>query len=440
MIIKSFQGYNVYGYLDFDIEFNRDINFLIGRNGSGKTTALRLINALLSQDYTTLLKTEYDKISVSIEVNSETITVESIYQDFDKTKILRVSNSYDEIKLPGKNDFYGKDFINELYVKHSEHDVTKKIAFFDKPVFLGLDRKSEDNALENNSYFKERNVWLTHSFTKGIRTVRKNHSGSLANSLMDTEFLVQNAYKRLKSIEERKADKLRDSLILSIFDYTILEPEDLAIEINKWNEKQDLLERKQELIETLINLGFNKTILVHVENYFEKLTQLFDTLSSHEVGVNIEWLLNKAQIDRISRILERIDQNKSDVDNIFKPINEFIKTMNDFYNDSNKQITIDPVGQLSIWTPNGVESTIDCLSSGERQLLIIFANAYFRKFNPIGKNRVFIIDEPELSLHLDWQEKLSETIARLNDGSQFILATHSPEIVGINKYKSVKCR
>ncbi len=48
-----------------------------------------------------------------------------------------------------------------------------------------------------------------------------------------------------------------------------------------------------------------------------------------------------------------------------------------------------------------------------------------------GKKRfVFIIDEPELSLHLGWQEIFVKTILDASLNTQFILATHSPSIVG----------
>src|SRR5690606_11602866 len=105
-----------------------------------------------------------------------------------------------------------------------------------------------------------------------------------------------------------------------------------------------------------------------------------------------------------------------------------LNTVNSFYKDSSKKLEIDAVGQLVVHRPNGSICTIEGLSSGERQLLVIFAHSFFNR--PNSKNQVFIIDEPELSLHLGWQEKFSETISSINPNSQYILATHSPEIIG----------
>jgi len=51
-----------------------------------------------------------------------------------------------------------------------------------------------------------------------------------------------------------------------------------------------------------------------------------------------------------------------------------------------------------------------------------------------SKFTIFIIDEPELSLHLSWQKKIVETIHEINKNMQLVFATHSPEIIG--KYSS----
>ena len=56
MRVKTFKAKRVFGYLDFNIKFNDDISFLVGGNGSGKTTALRLMNALVNPNFKDLLQ------------------------------------------------------------------------------------------------------------------------------------------------------------------------------------------------------------------------------------------------------------------------------------------------------------------------------------------------------------------------------------------------
>ena len=209
--------------------------------------------------------------------------------------------------------------------------------------------------------------------------------------------------------------------------------------MNAWKEKSGLLERQKEIKHALSNIGINDSRLSEeVDKFFHEITTLFEQLQFSEKGLSVEWLLNKAQIERMSRIVEIIDEHKSKVDKLFKPINDFLNTVNEFYIDSNKNLEVDTVGQLFVSRPDGSKCTIEGLSSGERQLLVIFAHSFFHRHS--NKKTVFIIDEPELSLHLGWQEKLAETIFSISPNSQYIMATHSPEIVGKNKHKAVRCR
>ena len=65
------------------------------------------------------------------------------------------------------------------------------------------------------------------------------------------------------------------------------------------------------------------------------------------------------------------------------------------------------------------------LSSGEKQVLIILTNALIQNRRPC----IMIMDEPEISLHFDWQKRLIEDVMALNPSLQLIIATHSPAVV-----------
>lgn len=65
------------------------------------------------------------------------------------------------------------------------------------------------------------------------------------------------------------------------------------------------------------------------------------------------------------------------------------------------------------------------LSSGEKQMLIILLSTLIQNNQPA----IMIMDEPEVSLHTDWQESLIQNIRSLNENVQIIIATHSPFII-----------
>lgn len=66
----------------------------------------------------------------------------------------------------------------------------------------------------------------------------------------------------------------------------------------------------------------------------------------------------------------------------------------------------------------------DIMSAGEKQMLSFIA------YNGLSSDSIVFIDEPELSLHVDWQRSLFSTLQRQRVSNQFIIATHSPFIYG----------
>ena len=68
----------------------------------------------------------------------------------------------------------------------------------------------------------------------------------------------------------------------------------------------------------------------------------------------------------------------------------------------------------------GEAFTSDKLSSGEKQILS------FLCYNAFSENTPIFIDEPELSLHVDWQRILLPTLLEQGTDNQFFIATHSP--------------
>ena len=143
-----------------------------------------------------------------------------------------------------------------------------------------------------------------------------------------------------------------------------------------------------------------------------------------------------------------IDQNKiNDVPSylvslvnteIFKyeelPIKEAIKKICDEINSLFNLLDID-IEMVGVNKDNnnmplfknrfGAEFDINSLSSGEKQL---FLRAMTLKMLDIN-NSVVLIDEPEISLHPKWQQKIVKVYESIGENNQIIIATHSPHIV-----------
>ncbi|MBD3795990.1 MAG: ATP-binding protein, partial [Epsilonproteobacteria bacterium] len=128
------------------------------------------------------------------------------------------------------------------------------------------------------------------------------------------------------------------------------------------------------------------------------------------------------QIDSYQqRILSTIIQELQSEVELFKEIQIFVDEYNRFLNyDKNLVLSSDGI----FITPE--KHSIDKLSSGERHLLTFLATILL-----MGEEQEFILlDEPEISLDIEWQEKLLSTISKLAPESQIIVASHSPSIMG----------
>ena len=106
-------------------------------------------------------------------------------------------------------------------------------------------------------------------------------------------------------------------------------------------------------------------------------------------------------------------------------IDKLFDIINKIFSNTGKKIRISESNTLFFETDNGY-IFIEQLSSGEKQLLLIL----FKVFLMDEKPYVLLMDEPEISLHLSWQQNLIETIRTLNPNCQLIIATHSPSIFG----------
>ncbi len=75
---------------------------------------------------------------------------------------------------------------------------------------------------------------------------------------------------------------------------------------------------------------------------------------------------------------------------------------------------------------SGDEFDINELSSGEKQLFL--RTLSIKMLEP--ENSIILIDEPELSLHPKWQQRIIDVYKKIGKNNQIIIATHSPHILG----------
>ena len=120
---------------------------------------------------------------------------------------------------------------------------------------------------------------------------------------------------------------------------------------------------------------------------------------------------------------------------LYNKMRNLISITNNYLRD--KRIELDITKGLGIRIPSG-ELDPTLLSSGEQHLLLLLLNV----FASTEHSRLFIIDEPELSLNIKWQRQLVDSLLELTDDSecQFLLATHSIELLSKHRNYVVQLR
>lgn len=426
MRLNEFKAEKIYQFFNFNINFNKDLNLIIGANGTGKTTVLKTILALFSRDYIFISKLKF----------------ESIYLDFYSEKDEKLTDIY-------LNNFSMKDEIiqytissESLNVKYSVIIRNNKLfelkefpGFEDErallnlgiPMFLGLDRRF----VFDNNYDKTIPAYLQDKYIIDEKDPLDNiislvQSHALANRAKSFRASTNLRNKLIEILLEKNDNSFTEKTLVNIFEA----PE----RFEKIRSSLDSLSLGKE-IHSIINQRLLDYVSLSQE--FKDICGKFDfdekntsseNLKHKETFQSVTEKLKSEIIDcqRLNKVLDLLENHQQRNNEIYLKINLFQNLVNNFFKDTDKEIFTDFEGILKVRTNNSRFET-SILSSGERQLVILIGNLIFNK--EMLKNRVFIIDEPELSLHISWQEMFVDTLLKGSQDIQFILATHSPAIV-----------
>ena len=170
----------------------------------------------------------------------------------------------------------------------------------------------------------------------------------------------------------------------------------------------------------------------NIDKYFSQMATVALRLSEapRKGAANADVFASRFNaINKLSEAFTAFERKETDA---YRKIGLYLGTVNSFFRNSGKEVLFEEKSNELVFRflGTGEEKNIGNLSSGERQILILLSFIAFEEHAP----SVLIVDEPEISLHPRWQQGFVEAMLGLiADGTQIILATHSPEIVGRNQ-------
>ena len=152
------------------------------------------------------------------------------------------------------------------------------------------------------------------------------------------------------------------------------------------------------------------------------------------VATELDWQLYQLQrkyldyqVNIGNRIIEVLQTGDADgtvkAQEISAPKKKFQDLLDKLFAETGKQLV--RTSNEILFSQMGERLTPYQLSSGEKQMLAILLTVLIED----RQHYVLFMDEPEVSLHVDWQQKLIEMILELNPNVQIVLTTHSPAVI-----------
>ncbi|EGF90828.1 ATPase [Asticcacaulis biprosthecium C19] len=393
-----------------DMAIDSEVCFLIGRNGSGKTNLINMIASALTADLKSLENLPFSKLIIHLN-SSGSVRNPTIQVSKSKQAHLRSGYSLRYIINGGRRNEKDKtihipEFSDRMPISYKDDDYPR--AFYNH---------FQSNVLDIISGIAVVNWLSVHRFPNpGISKQDKNYEWSVDGKLASISNALVRYFSAFSSEKDREVRDFQESLFISLIDTSA--SFDLAV--NDMESIKNIGLQLKNIFEELSvpDAKYEPALNSYVSQYESLLPD------SRTSAFTLNQLSLVISTKKIAKVIERWSSLQLKLKSIFSRIDKFLRIANKLF--YNKKMSINSSNELVFTSKDGINIPIQSLSSGEKQLLILLSEALLQDERSV----IFIADEPELSLHVLWQEKLVSSIRALNPSAQIIFATHSPDIVG----------
>ena len=421
--LSKIEVVGLFGYLKYQIDDldTTPVNFIIAKNGMGKTTILKLLQGLSDNKFEIFRKTDFKSISFTFRNGVEENTIKFFRNE--KGKILwylkTQENEIDSKELP--YGFWAQADKKRKAAWLEEHtDMVERAGCGVHWTVNGHGHYNADEVL-NNTTVKQ---YISEELTQED-AMNRDFIGDWKAALVTTDRLKKYENDELENVVNVISGDMVNAMNAHVVEASQLgqtfEHDFLQKLLNTNGKKPNLDELKKQLNE--INILEEK-----VKKY-----GLYPDTDPIEIP---EGNLDAAQLKTLKTFLD-------DKQARLKPHIDFLKRLELFeelVNVSLAQKSIKPDTQEGIIAERDgqVQLKLDQLSSGEQHLIILAHELIFS----IPENTYVLIDEPEISMHLEWQESFANMLEKIGElrNLRFLCATHSPSIVNsrTNELRPIK--
>ena len=432
--LKSIEIKGLFGKYNYLINFRDDISIWVSENGIGKTTILNIIVAILTCDQNTLMDINFKKVIVNIsresyqidreqyfQVNSDNNRYSKRIEELLKELSMYVPRSY-SIKL--RNDFEHKKYIDLEFIEELSY------RFFNNDVDLINDKKI---------------MYILHELKE---LQYKDLSSTLykIKEALEEDILFYPTYRRVEVGLDKVFLNRRDE-----YNRYELSPKYMGFGMNDVKNRISNVLNKMRKDANTAYIEMNANIISellkkNVSHYLKE----YNPIDLHKVDVIIK-RIGEERIDNIDSLKSFLDKSSREktIPNIEfllyylqklvkiydaqKPLDSKLRKFSDVctkYLSGKKIIYDETLLTMNVYDCNDEKIDFEDLSSGEKQVISIFSKVYLDVVTPC----IFIIDEPEISLSIEWQKEFLKDIFNSEKIGLMIATTHSPFIFK-NEYR-----
>jgi ABC-type lipoprotein export system ATPase subunit len=393
--------------------FQEDVNIIIGKNGSGKTTFMNILHAVLAVDAEALYENAFHSVHITLNDGKRTRTIRA-------NRIESPSSVYPTIEYHISNRKFFAPLVGGDDIRTRSPMMRRRALEETQRIKLELDKLVSVASLSVYRIGGDPDPDLRERVSRRYASTVDIRLASLMQHLTQYQLELSNQARTISSELQRE---VLTSLLYS---------EDKAKNAGYRLEFDEVAER-QKLTSAYKQLGVSgPDILKKIQDHISAVSKAVkavkelskaNSASAATKPVNIDLgalgALDSLKLTTTVVGMSLTAEEKTKA--IFSQIHLFLDTLASFI--SGKEFKFE-AGELVVVTKDAIP--LSKLSSGEKQLLILFIEALLQRQLPY----IFLADEPELSLHISWQRNIISAIRSINPNAQIIVATHSPEIAG----------
>lgn len=391
--------------------FRDDVNIIIGKNGTGKTTFMNVVHAVLSVDLDALYDNAFRSVLITLTDGKRTRTIRADRREAETAPFAIIEYHISNRRLAAPLIGGEESRVVSPSARRRAAEEAQKIKLELNALVAVASLSVYRIGGETDPELRDR-VPRRYTSTVDLRLL------SLMQKLTQYQLELSNAAREIS------AELQRDVLTSLLYTEEKVQDRGYKLDFDEVVERQNLVSAYRQL--GVGGTEVAKKIQDHLAAVGKTVKYLREMSQARAKG---EPIASNRPVDfaaleafkLTSKVVSKSLDAEKKTKEIFSQVDLFLRTLKTFVTD--KTFTFS-AGELSVATEGPIP--LAKLSSGEKQLLILFIEALLQR----QQAYIFLADEPELSLHIAWQRNIISAIRSINPNAQIVVATHSPEIAG----------